>query len=354
MEEDFSFGSVWASNTPSTSFHSALSPPTSETEIPDPPLDEFDEFAAPESTDNNDDDFADFADFVSNDNFVDDSQFGPMSDFSPLPPEVENPFQDSWQPLRLEPQLSARAIEERVTELLSPLWPQSFEEGDFSREGIREVEGLQQVLVTPESRKLYEQLLQSSPPSMRAPNWIRSRIRRQHLIALGIPVNLDEVMPKLAAKALPALEIHTRPASAPPGNRNSVHGRNGIAAASASRAQSPRPIPVGSGTPLSSALSTIPPETPPAVDEATARELLALNPESLPLLPLPTLEVYLQKLKTQTLNASSVLSHLLQKRDALEQDSETYNRLIAELVGEAQKMKTGGRTKPTKRGSTLS
>ena len=66
---------------------------------------------------------------------------------------------------------------------------------------------------------MYKMLLQTPPP-IKPPNWTRSRIRRQHLIALGIPVNLDEVLPRANGKPLPPLEIHTRPMSAPPGSRN--------------------------------------------------------------------------------------------------------------------------------------
>lgn len=68
------------------------------------------------------------------------------------------------------------------------------------------------------SREMYKGLLHTSPPT-KPPNWTRSRIRRQHLISLGIPVNLDEVLPKASGKPLPPLEIHTRPMSAPPGAR---------------------------------------------------------------------------------------------------------------------------------------
>ncbi len=73
--------------------------------------------------------------------------------------------------------------------------------------------------------------------------------------------------------------------------------------------------------------------------------------DQLSLLPLVSLEAYLSDLRTQTQNTSALLTHLLQTKDALQQDSETYNRLIAELVGEAQRMKNvGGRT-PSRRGS---
>lgn len=66
------------------------------------------------------------------------------------------------------------------------------------------------------------------------PNWIRSRIRRQHLIALGIPINLDEVMPHTNSKSMRTINVTTRPSSAPPGPRGQMSGPN-------SRAGTPRP-----------------------------------------------------------------------------------------------------------------
>lgn len=72
---------------------------------------------------------------------------------------------------------------------------------------------------------MYKNLLQTPPPT-KPPNWTRSRIRWQHLIALGVPVNLDEMLPRPNVKPLPPLEIYTRPASAPPGNRNHHDGNS--------------------------------------------------------------------------------------------------------------------------------
>lgn len=66
-----------------------------------------------------------------------------------------------------------------------------------------------------------------------------------------------------------------------------------------------------------------------------------LLPESMTMQSLPNLERYLADIRTQTANTSNLLTYLLQSRDALQQDSETYNGLIAEMVGEAQKLKSG-------------
>ncbi|KAA1466756.1 hypothetical protein DENSPDRAFT_831634 [Dentipellis sp. KUC8613] len=79
----------------------------------------------------------------------------------------------------------------------------------------------------------------------------------------------------------------------------------------------------------------------PQLEERKIQELLDLTHDNLALLPLPQLDAHLANIRTQTANTSQLLTYMLQTRDALQQDSETYNKLIAELVMEAQKMKTG-------------
>jgi Domain of unknown function (DUF5102) len=74
--------------------------------------------------------------------------------------------------------------------------------------------------------------------------------------------------------------------------------------------------------------------------------------ESLKLDSVANLERTLIELKMQTANVSSLLTYLLQSRDALQQDSDTYNGLIAGLVSQmAQKVKSG---KPPTRSGSLS
>jgi len=49
------------------------------------------------------------------------------------------------------------------------------------------------IFSTDRSLSLYSQLV--APPPLAPPNWIRSRIRRMFLISLGVPVDLDELLP---------------------------------------------------------------------------------------------------------------------------------------------------------------
>ena len=48
------------------------------------------------------------------------------------------------------------------------------------------------------SLSLWSQLV--APPPLQPPNWVRSRIRRLFLVSLGVPVDLDEILPKSKQK----------------------------------------------------------------------------------------------------------------------------------------------------------
>ncbi|KAF5387629.1 hypothetical protein D9615_000576 [Tricholomella constricta] len=348
MDDDFIFGaSVWGTTEPVDVVPPRRTASPLES-APDSQFDnQFDDYNDPADTvqtDAGDDDFGDFGDFgdaaiASPSGFGDDVGFGEEV-------RIAGPSSNSeWHPLQLDPLPSRQGLEEQLNGILEPIWGHEDLANILSSDDIREVEGVSQVLVKPESRDLYNMLVQSPPPT-KPPNWTRSRIRRQHLIALGIPVNLDEVLPRANGKPLPPLEITTRPMSAPPGPRNPLHQHNIPASSNNSRA----------GTPQPSRQPTPPSHfgPKPELDQAKIQNLLNLNPDTLTIQPLSSLERHLADLRTQTAATSALLTHLLQARESLQQDNETYNGLIAELVGEAQKMKSGKpRTNPVRRGSGM-
>jgi len=172
------------------------------------------------------------------------------------------------------------------------------------------------------------------------------------LISLGIPVNLDEVLPHAGSKPLPVLHFTTRPVSAPPVPRNGAHPLNGRASSNTSRAGTPVAGAPAPGNARRGVVAQLGLGPKPQLDERRIEELLSRMPDQLALLPLASLEACLTDLRTQTQNTSALLTYLLQTKDALQQESDTYNVLIAELVGEAQKMKNVGRT-PSRRGSGI-
>lgn len=55
---------------------------------------------------------------------------------------------------------------------------------------------------------LYTQLI--APPPLAPPNWLRSRTRRLFLVSLGVPVDLDEILPASKQKKLVLPSIHLK------------------------------------------------------------------------------------------------------------------------------------------------
>ena len=254
MDDDITFGaSVWGAPDDSAPIAPlAVKPPTfaispSPSTAPDD-FDDFDNFRTPAETtagsgdEGGDDDFGDFGDFGESEplpvtpGFS--TSFGEVTYAEPE--SIGGPsIPRDWRPLQLHPIPSREQLQEQVDNILGPMW--MYDDTSYlTDEAIREVGGINQTLVTPEryfclatppnhaseftdrsSRQLYNALLPPSPPSFQPVNWTRSRIRRQHLIHLGIPINLDEVLPRTSG-ALPTLEITTRPMSAPPGPRGGM------------------------------------------------------------------------------------------------------------------------------------
>lgn len=99
-------------------------------------------------------------------------------------------------------------------------------------------------------------------------------------MSLGIPVNLDEVLPNVNGKAMPALQITTRPSSAPPGPRalNRVTSPPPSSAHPSSRPGSrpgtPKPSALGRTT--SVAQTGLGPK--PEFDEDRINQVLAMTP----------------------------------------------------------------------------
>jgi hypothetical protein len=77
------------------------------------------------------------------------------------------------------------------------------------------------------SRNMWHSL--TSQPKVRPVDWMRSSTRRQHLIALGIPINLDEVRVGDGAgtKSLPPLSLKLDKKQGDASNGRQVPPRNG-------------------------------------------------------------------------------------------------------------------------------
>lgn len=148
MDDDITFGSVWATDiaAPTT-----LSPPPAAFSLPTLDDDDaFDDFGEPSAQivapGDDEDDFGDFGDFGDADDhagFVD-AGFEEQT-------HIAGPSSSGlWQCLRLDPLPPRTELEERIEEILGPLWRHGNTLQAMTDDDIREVGGLNQILITPE------------------------------------------------------------------------------------------------------------------------------------------------------------------------------------------------------------
>ncbi|PWN33613.1 uncharacterized protein FA14DRAFT_63832 [Meira miltonrushii] len=278
-----------------------------------------------------DDDFGDFGEFEEE---AQTDQFG-----SPAQPEV--PLQQesrsapqlasgsSWQPLAITPNSTSASIANDVRQLLSaPLsdgrtYP--FHDGaasQLSQDQIRQVDGPSQILVREESRAAWSAL--SKQPELKPVDWMRSKTRRQYLIAVGVPINLDELNTTNTngSKALPPLALKldrgARGSEVESGPTSQNDGKVGSAKSTRERDNKP-----------------------PEFDTQRAKSIVAMTEDQLTLLGLPALRELQRETEALTRQASTVLTHYLSQRESHSTDAEMYNGLIKDLVtGAAKRVST--------------
>ncbi|GAA6005359.1 hypothetical protein JCM10207_002951 [Rhodosporidiobolus poonsookiae] len=337
-------------------------PPSFDTPPEGPPMDDFDDDfdSPPAGAVDEEDDFDDFGD-VADGGDGDDDDFGDFGDFGeaapldasafeapaalapPVPVVAPTPARAAtpapgYPPLRLDLTNAARRdVAPQLKEFCAAVWTEAA--ASVGEEPERQVEGVGQVMVTESSRSLLANL--SSLPQLRPLDWRRSKIRREHLVSMGIPVNLDDS----SDSKLPSLSLSTRSRFGPAA---------GPALSSPTRSVSAPPL-GGPAFPLSGGPSSLPgsrSSTPfadrersrgaqaPVLDTRRAEELLGIREEDLTLLPLGKLREMSDELERISVEASGVLTHALMMREKEGQDKEVYNGMIQDLVIAAAKMKT--------------
>lgn len=156
MDDDLGFSSVWQESSPR-----ARSPPLAAPEkfdyasFGDEPSFEpsTSTQVAPGDDDDFGDDFGDFGDADATGGF-DDNDMGGFEDASftqggfedMLPPD---PGPSTWEPLRLRPMPSPVELSQSIEELLYPIYGHIDPASVMSQEGIRQVDGISQILTTP-------------------------------------------------------------------------------------------------------------------------------------------------------------------------------------------------------------
>ncbi|WFD28480.1 hypothetical protein MNAN1_003491 [Malassezia nana] len=253
--------------------------------------------------------------------------------------EESAPKEATLEPLPLSDDAEDVALREGVRALLPPDFTDLHAPGEDAQpniviEGMRLVEGPSQILVTESMRALHRALQEGSVPS--APlDWRRSYTRRQSLIALGVPINLDEVVEDV----LPPLELHIAPPTPA-----------GPTAASTRSSEPPHADTPGSAEPTSwgerrrRELGLVEPVLPMHRVDA----LRQLSEEDIKLKTQPELRELLREMETLSSQLGEALQYYLTVREAFFSDADVFHGMIRDLVAGASH-KQAARAKTDKR-----
>ncbi|KIX07655.1 uncharacterized protein Z518_02308 [Rhinocladiella mackenziei CBS 650.93] len=188
------------------------------------------------------------------------------------------------------------------------------------------------------SRSLWKQLI--TPPPLQPPNWTQSRIRRLFLVSLGVPVDLDEILPPSKQKKLVLPDINLEPsprksesdkmlgsvarlkAQAANDSTGSVDSNQSGAKERVSRSKRPRG-----------------PPPPPELDLAAVKRLCATTDEKLDGFTDEELQEHVKELKVVTEKTSELLEYWLKRRDGLRKEKEAFEGVIENLVRHARRVR---------------
>jgi hypothetical protein len=181
-------------------------------------------------------------------------------------------------------------------------------------------------------------------PPLQPPDWLRSRIRRLFLVSLGVPIDLDEILPASKQKKLilPSIHLHTNSnRSSPRLSSSSDHATSPISRlkqsgnnlsttsvnSTASRQRSPSRKRRG------------PPPPPADLDIHAARMLCSTTDAALANLTDDELMGHVKHLSALTESAGELLEYWLKRKDAALGDKAAFEGVIENLVKHARKVR---------------
>ncbi|KAI5285913.1 hypothetical protein KEM55_000468 [Ascosphaera atra] len=200
---------------------------------------------------------------------------------------------------------------------------------------------------TDRSRSLWSQLV--APPPLQPPNWVKSRIRRLFLISLGVPVDLDQILPAKKQKKLvldskhfgqdglgrsSSLRRTDTGTSTAPGTAGGAPDKAGI-----SRSQTdPGTSSTGTTATTTSSRRRGPPP-PPDLDLTAVQRLSSTTDEALNGLTDEELKEHVALLEEVTQTASKVLEYWAQMRDGQVSEKTAFEGVIENLVKHARQVR---------------
>lgn len=184
------------------------------------------------------------------------------------------------------------------------------------------------LFLTPRSHSLFTQLI--ATPPLPPPNWLRSRTRRLFLVSLGVPIDLDEILPASKQKKL-VLPSTLRNSSR---SRRSDSRRRDQTQQGAFSSKEPgkerdhrRRPPKRRDTP------------PPAFDLPQVNLLCGTTRAALQNMADEELAAHKQELERLTKVAGEVLAYWIKRRDAAMGEKEMFESVVGDLVKHARRVR---------------
>ncbi|KAJ5287700.1 hypothetical protein N7478_003386 [Penicillium angulare] len=292
------------------------------------------------------DDFADdFDDFVDEQEAMEDDDFGDFDDgFQEASADVterEASPQQSFAPPPVPP-LTDFDVFKSTSDLLSSLQGTLDNLLPASKDlpslpPIEPIPDSAAIFSTERSLSLWSQLV--APPPLQPQNWVKSRIRRLFLVSLGVPVDLDEILPASKQKKLilPSIDLESG-TNTPAARSRSEARKEGDAEQESGSASSGQGQGQGQGqVPRSKTRRGAPPV--PMMDLPSVRRLCATTDAALGGLTDGELKGHVSELEKVTLRASEVLEYWLKRRDGLVGEKEAFEGVIENLVSHVRRVR---------------
>jgi hypothetical protein len=188
------------------------------------------------------------------------------------------------------------------------------------------------IFLSERSHSLWSQLV--APPPLQPPDWVRSRIRRLFLVSLGVPVDLDEILPASKQKKLILPSIHIPGERSP---RPSSDGRNGGPLGRVRREnESSTSVDSSSSRPERKRKG---PPPPPELDISSTTQLCATTDAALEGLTDDELRMHIDHLKALQERAKEVFEYWQKRMESALGDKDAFEQVIESLVAHAKKLR---------------
>ncbi|KAK9356578.1 hypothetical protein V1523DRAFT_401515 [Lipomyces doorenjongii] len=279
--------------------------------------------------DYDDDDFGDFGE----------AQASPVSETPPITPIIQHRSPRRPQLLDIDDFSSTDVLEAATAVIADDIFPTSRMIAATSEPYDPPAILKSPLQVSNRSASLWSNLREV--PSPQPPEWRTSRIRRTYLVSLGVPVDLDQVLPakkrqeKLVLSSRRSMQTSNGPLSA----RQSMQ----------STRSAPLPDEVGSDPPTRPASVPPPPTSslsrsgtpgpPPDFDADYTRQISRVSDVALKNMTAEELSAHMQELERVKIEASTVLAYWIDKRNSSAEDKTKYEGVIESSIEYAQRLR---------------